>query len=96
MRKAPIAIVAFELVTLLSAGGCAVRRTGLSDLPAEPMVGHFTGGAKGESWFRPCGAPAADKSWWVAFGGRSVAQFDEKRAAGLLAAGHRIAIGTSR
>lgn len=89
MRKSPIAVAAFGLLTLLSAGGCAVRRTGLSDLPAEPMVGHFTGGVKGESWFRLCGALAGDKSWWVTFGGRSVAQFDERRAAGLFAPGQR-------
>lgn len=89
MTPARIAAAALGFVTLLSAGGCAVRRTGLSDLPAEPMVGHFTGGGKGESWFRPCGAPAGDMSWWVTFGGRSVAQFDEKRAAGLFAPGQR-------
>lgn len=66
-----------------------MHRTALSDLPAEPMVGHYEGGRPGESWFRPCGAPATDKAWWVTFGGRSVAQVNEKKAAGLMQPGQR-------
>lgn len=89
MRKTLIGLAAAGLMALLLPGGCAVHRTALADLPAEPMAGHYEGGRPGESWFRPCGAPSTDKSWWVTFGGRSVAQVDEKKAAGLMQPGQR-------
>lgn len=74
------------LAAAITVPGCAMHGSSLSDLPVSEFSGHYVG-AQGESWFRPCGTPAADPSWWVTFTDRSVAQADEARSAGRLVPG---------
>lgn len=78
------------IATLIAVGfilaGCATQKGSLADLPVKEFAGHFTS-SPSESWFRPCGAAPGDRSWWVTFTERSVAQADEARAAGRLVGG---------
>ena len=68
--------------------GCAGNHPDLSSLPARELSGHFTA-SEGASWFLSCGAAPSDSSWWVTFTGRSVAQMDSIRSAGVLRPGDR-------
>ena len=78
------------VAALLSLGGCATRPSSLDVLnatPAQEYRGHYTRTQADGSWFRPCGAAAADSAWWVTVTGGAVAQIDEARRAGQLVEG---------
>ena len=75
---------------MLSLGGCAARQSSLDVLQATPPQdyrGHYTQSQAAGSWFRPCGAAAADSAWWVTVTGDAVAQVAEARRAGQLVEG---------
>jgi hypothetical protein len=73
----------------LGLGGCAARQSSLDALSAQPpreYRGHYTRGEAG-SWFRPCGAAAADSAWWVTVTDAAIPQIDSARRAGQLVEG---------
>lgn len=77
-------------LALIAGAGCAAHRGGasLDALNARTPLdfrGHYEIGAG--SWFRPCGAAAADSAWWVTVTGAAVAQLDSARTAGQLRVG---------
>lgn len=70
-------------VTVFALPACAIGAGGgMESLPVRELRGHFTSGP-GASWFRPCGATAADAAWWVTVTDRAVGQVaaarDERR-----------------
>lgn len=82
--RLPLAVVG-----LLGLGGCAHRAPSVDGPGAAPLQeyrGHHTAGP-GSSWFRPCGASAADPAWWVTVTERAVAQLDSAQRAGRLTDG---------
>lgn len=79
-------VTAACLCAALAATGCGARRAPLSELPVREFAGHYVGGP-GASWFRPCGAPRADRSWWVTLTERAVGQADQARSEGKLLPG---------
>jgi len=82
--------LAAAAAAMLSLGGCAARQSSLDVLnatPAQEYRGHYTRSQADGSWFRPCGATAADSAWWVTVTGGAVAQIDEAHRAGQLVDG---------
>jgi len=85
MRRLTVLLTAlFAAVPFIE--GCAARSSldRLNDQPAQEYRGHYTRNADG-SWFRPCGAAAADAAWWVTVTGTAVSQLDSARKAGQFA-----------
>jgi len=87
MRRHTVLLTAL-LVAAPFAEGCAARSSldRLNDQPAQEYRGHYMRNADG-SWFRPCGAAAADAAWWVTVTDAAVSQLHSAREAGQFAEG---------
>ncbi len=90
-RLLPLGVMCIVLLSVVSCatggGGGAGAGGATNDLPAEEVRGHYAA-RDGESWFTPCGAPAAD-AMWVTFTGESVPQADQARETGTFKPGER-------